>query len=99
MVNPDFSPTPLYQEIQREAAGNTTVEPPGDYEETKPAVQQNDDGKVTNNWTLQMDSRASGKAYLVTNRTNATLLIRFLGSGIRLKTLKAPSGGIAFVTL
>ncbi len=98
MVNPDFSPTPLYAEIQNETK-DLQIALPGDYEETSPALQPSDDGKISSNWTLQLDPKASGGALLASSKPNATLLITFRGSSIRLRTITGPNAGIAYVSI
>jgi hypothetical protein len=98
MVNPDFSPTPLYAEISKETQGIRVAEP-GEYEETNPALQPSDDGKIGDLWQLRLDPQASGHAYLASNRPNATMLITFRGTSIRLKTITAPNAGIAWVSI
>jgi len=98
MVNPDFSPTPLYAEIAKEAAP-LRIAQPGEYEETNPALQPGDDGKIGDNWQLRMDAQASGRYYLASNRNNATLQITFRGTSIQLKTITGPNGGMVYVSL
>ncbi|MDE3077947.1 MAG: hypothetical protein KGJ86_21190, partial [Chloroflexota bacterium] len=98
MVNPDFSATPLYAEIQREAEG-IQVAQPGDYEETNPGLRTSDDGKINDNWVLKSDPRASGKAYYASSRPKSTMLISFRGTSLHLKTLMAPDGGIVFASV
>ncbi|HLG73351.1 MAG TPA: hypothetical protein VK009_23270 [Chloroflexota bacterium] len=98
MVNPDFSPTPLYVEIQRETA-SLKIASPGEYEVTDPALQPSDDGKISANWQLRLDPRARGGTYLASKRPNATMIITFRGSSIRLKTITGPDSGIAYVTI
>jgi polysaccharide biosynthesis protein PslG len=98
MVNPDFSPTPLYAEILKETP-SLRIAQPGEYEETDPALQPSDDGKITGNWQLRQDPRASGSTYLASNKVQATMLITFRGTSIRLKTITAPNAGIVYVTL
>lgn len=98
MVNPDFSPTPLYVEIQRETPA-LKVAQPGDYAETNPALQPSDDGKITTNWQLRLDQQAAGGSYLASNKPSATMLITFRGTSIRLKTVNAPNAGIVYATV
>jgi hypothetical protein len=98
MVNPDFSPTQLYNEISKETDG-IRIAQPGEYEETSGALQPSDDGKVTDNWTLRLDPQASGKSYLASNRPNATMLITFHGTSIQLKTITAPNAGTVWISL
>ncbi|MBV9120516.1 MAG: hypothetical protein JOZ39_07390, partial [Chloroflexi bacterium] len=98
MVNPDFSPTPLYAEIAGETR-NIHIAQPGDYEETDPGLQPSDDGKVKDDWGPRLDRQASGGAYLASNKPNATLLITFQGTSIHLKGIEAPNGGQAVVTI
>ncbi|MGH2365336.1 MAG: cellulase family glycosylhydrolase [Chloroflexota bacterium] len=98
MVNPDFSPTPLYAAVQHLSQG-LQVAHPGQYQETNPALQTSDDGKISSNWVLRGDAQASGGYYYASNIPHATLIITFDGSGLTLDTLKAPDGGIAYVTV
>ncbi|MHB8619550.1 MAG: glycoside hydrolase 5 family protein [Chloroflexota bacterium] len=98
MVNPDFSPTPLYAAIKKATVGVTTAQP-GSYEETDPGLQPSDDGKVNDNWTLRLDPHASGGSYLASDKTNSTILIHFHGDSISLKTLQGLDGGIAYVSI
>jgi polysaccharide biosynthesis protein PslG len=98
MVNPDFSPTPLYTEIAKETPP-LRIAQPGEYEETDPALQPSDDGKITANWELRQDPQASGKTYLASNKMNATILITFRGTNIHLKTITAPNAGLVYVSV
>ena len=98
MVNPDFSPTPLYAEIARETAA-LRIALPGEYEATNPALQPSDDGKINPNWQLRLDPQASGRAYLASNKPNSTMLITFRGTSIRLKTITGPNAGIVNVAI
>jgi hypothetical protein len=98
MVNPDFSPTPLYAEISRETPP-LKVAQPGEYEETDPALQPSDDGKITGNWELRLDPQASGRSYLASNKAGATMLITFRGTNVHLKTVTAPNAGTVYVSI
>ena len=98
MVNPDFSPTPLYAEISKDAPP-LKIAQPGEYDQTDPALQPSDDGKITANWELRQDPQASGRTYLASNKVNATMLITFHGTNIHLKTITGPNAGLIYVAL
>jgi len=98
MVNPDFSPTPLYVEVSKETQG-IRIAQPGEYEVTDPALQPSDDGKVTGNWQLRLDRQASGGAYLASNKPSSTMLINFRGTSIHIKTITAPNAGTVNVSI
>jgi polysaccharide biosynthesis protein PslG len=98
LVNPDFSPTPLYAEIAREAPPLRLAQP-GEYEETDPALQPSDDGKISGNWELRLDPQASGRTFLASNKPRATMLITFRGTSIRLKTITAPNAGVVYISI
>lgn len=98
MVNPDFSPTPLYAEIARETSALRLAQP-GEYAATNPALQPSDDGKITANWQLRLDPLGTDGSYLASNKPSATMLITFRGSSIRLKTITGPSAGIIYASV
>lgn len=98
MVNPDFSATQLYAEIQSETPGIQLAQP-GSYEETNPGLLTSDDGKIGNNWQFRLDPKASGGTLYASNKLNATIIITFRGTSIHLKTLTGSDGGMVTATI
>jgi len=86
MVDPDFTPRPLYWAIQ-EAATNQPAPGPGVYQETHAAVEREGD------WSTVVDVQALGDGLLVSAQAGDRLTLRFVGTGLDLYIRRATDGG------
>jgi len=92
MVDPDFTPRPLYFAVQDVAGGQDAVLP-GVYEETNPNV------KTHGRWRNVIDKWAFGQAYIRSEVAGDSVTFTFTGPGIDLITRKGPGAGRFLVAL
>ena len=86
MVDPDFTPRPLYWAIQ-EAATSQPPPGPGVYQETHASVERRGD------WATVVDRQALGDSLLVSEQAGDSLTLRFMGTGVDLYIRRATDGG------
>jgi len=92
MVDPDFTPRPLYLAIH-DAATRLQPAGPGLYQETSPPV------KAYGAWHPVIDGSALGGALLRAEATGATVAFLFDGPGVDLITIRSPYSGRLLVSL
>ena len=92
MVEPDFTPRPLYFAVQ-DATGQNQAAGPGTYEETDPAVQ------IYGQWSNVADAAASSGSYGVAATPGASLSFTFEGQTVNLLTVGGPDSGILNLSL
>lgn len=93
MVDVDFTPRPLYFSVSQ-AARNEAVAPPGEYQETHPALS------LKGAWSPDFDPRASGGSYIFAHADgSAAATLRFFGDALDLVFRKKTGEGRLFVTI
>jgi len=92
MVDPDFTPRPLYLAIH-DASLSQQPAGPGLYQETSPPV------KTYGRWLTTIDSSASGGAFLRAEVEGASATFSFDGPGVDLLTVRSPNSGKLLVSL
>lgn len=92
MVEPDFTPRPLYFAVQ-DATHQAQTAGPGTYEETDAAIQ------LYGTWSNVIDAAASGGDYGVADTPGTSLAFTFDGQDVNLLTAGGPDGGRLTVSL
>jgi hypothetical protein len=92
MVDPDFTPRPLYTALQqaarvRQAAG------PGTYQESNPLV------RTAGSWQAVVDSQTSANAFMFTEKSSSTVTFTFRGTHLEILTRRGPLDGVLQVWL
>ncbi len=91
MVDPDFTPRPVYLAVQRAARQNLVG--PGHYEETHAAV------KAQGRWANAIDPGASGLAYMHSDTAGNSVTLTFQGSRLDLITRRHSGAGRLLVVV
>ncbi len=94
MVDIDFTPRPVYAAVSA-AAKTYSVAPPGEYEETNPALV------YQGSWSNLLEAKASGGEYarVADASTSSKATLRFYGQALALKFQRQPGAGRLFVTM
>ena len=92
MVDPDFTPRPLYWAVQ-DATTAMQLPGPGSYQETHLTVERQGD------WLTVIDEQALGEGYLASDQVGDTLTFRFKGAGVDLHTRRTGDGGRLYVSI
>jgi hypothetical protein len=92
MVDPDFTPRPVYLAVQR-AAQQQAVPGPGTYQETHPAV------KPQGRWENVIDPDAQCAAYVTSDAPGDSVTLTFRGTRLDLRTRRHDAAGRLLVVL
>jgi len=92
MVDPDFTPRPLYLAVH-DAAQSRQPAGPGLYQETNPAV------KIYGRWHTLIDASALGQALIYSDVAGASATFSFEGPGVDLLTIRLPDSGVLLASL
>jgi len=92
LVDPDFTPRPLYLALVSRASA-PVVPGPGLYQESNPAVT------LSGRWADVLDNNAFGRAQVASSTPGDRLVFHFRGSGVNLLTRRSESGGRLYVRL
>jgi len=92
MVDPDFTPRPLYLAIHDASQGRQPAGP-GLYQETSPAVGTH------GRWRTAISDVALGGAFLYSDVEGASATFSFEGPGVDLLTMRLPDSGRLLVSL
>ena len=92
MVDPGFTPRPIYHAVKK-ATADIGVAGPGFHEETNPAAV------FSGAWKAERQTRASGGAVLVSNNAGDSVTITFVGTRVELLVETGPTAGTLYVTL
>lgn len=92
MVNPDFTPTPMYTAVQ-EYAADLDEAMPGWYEESAAPVRRR------GNWQPVYDLTRSGGAYLSSTEPGSRMVLTFLGTDLTLQVRRGPDAGRLLVNV
>jgi len=92
MVDPGFTPRPIYQAVKKATADIGTAGP-GTHEETNPAAV------FSGAWRIERQKLASGGAMCTSRQAGDSATITFQGKEIALLAQTGPSSGMLYVTL
>lgn len=92
MVDVDFAPRPVYFGVSG-AAKSHSIAPPGEYQETNPALELRGD------WLTLFDDVASAGQYAESGTVFASGTLKFYGEGLDLVIRRFPGGGRLYVSL
>jgi hypothetical protein len=93
MVEPDFTPRPLYFAVQDVAGVPHVANGPGVYQEAHPAVQAYGD------WRNAIDRNARGGSYIRSETPGDSISFTFSGTAVDLVTRRWPGSGRLLVSL
>jgi len=93
MVDPEFTPRPVYLAVQEATMSQQRAAGPGYYQETNPSV------KPSGQWQRVLSADASGGAYLRSHTPGDTLTFTFQGAGVDLVSNPGPAAGRLLVSL
>lgn len=86
LVDPDFTPRPIYWSIQ-DVASRAPIAGPGLHQETSPSVT------TAGRWSTRLEPTASGDTIIVSEEPGASLTFVFSGSGVDLDVWRGPGAG------
>ncbi len=92
MVDPGFTPRPVYAAVKRESEG-LGVAGPGEYQESNPAAVYQGE------WEWLLRPEASGRTLRQTRTPGASVTITFHGTGLAIVVPRGPDAGIVTVTV
>jgi polysaccharide biosynthesis protein PslG len=92
MVDPDFTPRPLYLALS-EQAGDPSQPGPGLYQESNPAIT------LTGDWIDVLDEDSLGRAHVVSSNPGDRAVFRFDGTAVNLFGQRSVVGGRLYVSL
>ncbi len=92
MVNVDFTPTPLYEAVRREATA-LKVAFPGRYEESAASLRRQ------GNWSPLYDISCSARSCLASDTPGSRLVLDFFGTDLTLRLRRGPDGGYLLVNV
>lgn len=92
IVDPDFTPRPLYLSLVERAAV-PSVPGPGLYQESNPAVT------LVGDWADVLDDDSFGRAHVESGNPGDRVIFRFQGSAVSLITRRSEVGGRLYVSL
>lgn len=92
MVDPGFTPRPIYNAV-KQAATTQGVAAPGTYAMTDPAVS------LSGAWGPVLAPRAVGGMEIASNTPGDSVTITFVGDGVNLYVQRSPNAGQVYVTV
>ncbi|MCA1553593.1 MAG: hypothetical protein LC737_04360, partial [Chloroflexi bacterium] len=92
MLNPDFTPMPVYEAMKQYAKQPPAIYP-GYFQEDHWAI------RASGTWNVERDQRAVLGNYRVSEQSGAALSFNFVGTGLDVVFVKGASGGVARITI